>query len=249
MYSMSNTQHDRVYQISGKLSSILNNLESDKGQYLETIEKRILSLETNISESLEQENKKFQILSERVENLQGKVEDLKASREEFFKVKADEMIDFEYALNEELGTPDVKKKEVEGRYLKTLEERGNSINSDLLRESRARKEAFQGINEYCEGNLVKIKDLLKKELADRDEFSEKFGNNLNARIQGTRSLIAAEKQSRELSEESLLKMLQELVARIKQEIDEEKRERQESEETLLGLLEETCSKLNNLTKF
>lgn len=246
---MSSQQHDRVYQISGKLTSLLSNLESDKGQYLEQIEKRILTLESNISESLDQENKKFSILSERITSLGSKVEDLKSSREDFFKMKSEELIDFEYALNEELGVPDVKKKELETRFSKTLEERGNSLNSDLSREVKSRKEAFDGVNEYCEGNLVKIKDVLKKELAERDEFSDKFAGNLTARIQATRNLIAAEKQSRELSEESLLKMLQELVARIKQEIDEEKRERQESEETLLGLLEETCGKLNNLTKF
>ena len=246
---MSNTQHDRVYQISGKLTSILSNLESDKGQYLEQIEKRILSLESNIIESLDQDNKKFSVLSERVTSLASTVEGLKTSREDFFKAKSEDLIDFEYALNEELGVPDAKKKELEARFSKVLEERGNSLNSDLNREVRSRKEAFEGINEYCEANLLKIKDVLKRELAERDEFSDNFAGNLSARIQATRELIAAEKQSRELSEESLLKMLQELVARIKQEIDEEKRERQESEETLLGLLEETCGKLNNLTKF
>lgn len=216
---------------------------------MEQVEKRISSLESSIAESLDQENKKFQILSERISSVQEKVEDLKQMREDFFRLKTEEMQDFELALNEELGTPDSRKKETELKFQRIIEERNNSIASDLSREIKNRKEAFDGLNEYCDVNLVKVKEMLKKELIDRDEYYERFGTNLNNRLQATRQLISAEKESREKAEEALLSMLQDLVARIKSEIDDEKRERQESEETLLGLLEETCSKLNNLTKY
>jgi len=39
-------------------------------------------------------------------------------------------------------------------------------------------------------------------------------------------------------------MLKDVVSKVKTEIETEKKEREMTEETLLGLLEETCNKLN-----
>ena len=80
MHTYSQGQNDRVFQLSGKLTSIINNLESDKGYYAEQIEKRVNTLETILYESIEQDGKKFKILAEKVGNLQEKVEDLKNLR-------------------------------------------------------------------------------------------------------------------------------------------------------------------------
>lgn len=58
--------------------------------------------------------------------------------------------------------------------------------------------------------------------------------------------MATERTSREETEESILELLRDMVARIKNEIESERRERETSEEQLLGLLEDTCSRLTQV---
>ena len=211
MYSYVSSQHERVYQISGKLTSILNTLESDKDYYVDQIEKRISAIESSIFESLEQDSKKFKILSDKVSILSKKVEDLENVRESFFSSKIEEMAEFSELISEELGQSEYKKKETELKLQRIIDDRMNSINSDLSRDIKSRKEGFDSLNDYCRSNLTKIKELLKKELIERDENSEKFNSGILGRIQVTKQLIFVEKEAREKAEEALLAMLQEHI--------------------------------------
>lgn len=249
MHSYSSGQNDRVYQISGKLSSLLSTLESDKGYYIENIEKRLMNLENTLEDSAEQDAKKFKILAEKVSNLQEMFEMMCGEKEEFFKGRLEEMIDFEEKISEEFAMTEGKKRETEYKFGRVIDDRVSSLSSEYAREVKSRKEGFDMINESCHMNLVKIKDLLKKELISREETNNKFSSGVLARIQATKQLVAVEKEAREKAEEALLAMLQDLVARMKREIEEERNDREESEETLLSLLEETCGKLNNISKF
>ncbi|OMJ95775.1 hypothetical protein SteCoe_854 [Stentor coeruleus] len=249
MYSYTSTQNDRVYQLSGKLSSILTTLESDKDFYVEQVEKRIMVLENNIYENIDQENKKFRVVIEKLQAINNRLEEMKNLRDEFFKVKTEEIHEFEAAINEELSHTDFRKKDSENKFYRIIDDRLGSLSSELSREIKSRKDNFDGLNEYCSENLNKVKDTLKKELVEREENADKFSNNISARISAVKQLISVEKEARDKAEEALLAMLQDLVARMKKEIEDERNEREESEETLLGLLEETCGKLNNITKF
>lgn len=249
MYSYTAAQNERVYQLSGKLSSILSTLESDKDFYVEQVEKRIMVLENNIYESIEQENKKFRVVIEKLQGINDRLEEMKNLRDEFFKAKTEEIHEFEAAISEELSHTDFRKKDSENKFYRIVDDRLGSLSSELSREIKSRKDNFDGLNEYCSSNLNKVKDTLKKELLEREENAEKFSNNISARICAVKQLISVEKEARDKAEEALLAMLQDLVARMKKEIEDERNEREESEETLLGLLEETCSKLNNITKF
>jgi hypothetical protein len=249
MYSYGSSQQERVYQLSGKLTSILSALESDKGFYMDQIDKRVASLENSIYESIDQDNKKFKFLADKVQGLQDRFVELVSTREEFFKVKAEELADFELSISEEIGNNESRKKEAENKFSRVIDDRINSMQADLAREVKARKEGFDGLNEYYETNLVKVKDALKKEIDERDEGCDKVANVVANRVMLVREMVAAEKEAREKAEEALLAMLQDLVARMKKEIEDERNEREESEETLLSLLEDTCNKLNNITKY
>ncbi|OMJ89387.1 hypothetical protein SteCoe_8489 [Stentor coeruleus] len=248
MYSYT-AQNERVYQLSGKLSSILSTLESDKDFYVEQVEKRIMVLESNIYESIEQENKKFRVVIEKLQSINDRLEEMKNLRDEFFKAKTEEINEFEAAIIEELSHTDFRKKDSESKFYRIIDDRLGSLSSELSREIKSRKDNFDELNEYCSTNLNKVKDTLKNELVEREENAEKFSNNISSRINAVKQLISVEKEARDKAEEALLAMLQDLVARMKKEIEDERNEREESEETLLGLLEETCSKLNNITKF
>ena len=53
-----------------------------------------------------------------------------------------------------------------------------------------------------------------------------------------------EKGAREETEEAFLDMLRSIINKIKTELENERRERELSEETLLNLLDETCNRLD-----
>lgn len=55
--------------------------------------------------------------------------------------------------------------------------------------------------------------------------------------------IGQQKRSREENETSIFDMLKDFINRVKGEIEDERKERELSQETLLNLLEEACNKL------
>ena len=58
-----------------------------------------------------------------------------------------------------------------------------------------------------------------------------------------REAVLAEKATREEMEDALLRMLEDVVARIQAELAAERREREANEETILKLLEQACGKM------
>jgi hypothetical protein len=55
--------------------------------------------------------------------------------------------------------------------------------------------------------------------------------------------IAAEREAREETEQSMMQMIQDMEATLRQEIADERAERERSEEGFMSLLEETCARI------
>ena len=66
----------------------------------------------------------------------------------------------------------------------------------------------------------------------------------NQKTQKLNSAIDDQKKIREESEEQMVQLLKEMMAKIKDQINNEQKEREMAEDALLKLLEDTCIRLN-----
>lgn len=134
------------------------------------------------------------------------------------------------------------------KLLKAIDDRSAALRSELLKETRSRMEAFEGIRVQIDSEVPKLSDGLNALRQEKDSLESSLSNAVKDEFQQVQTELLTERRAREESEEAMLAMLKDVVGRIKSDLEQERKDREATEETLLSLLEETCAKLNAVTQ-
>ncbi|CAG9321342.1 unnamed protein product [Blepharisma stoltei] len=245
--SFSSLHQDRILQISSRLAAIQTGLETDNGSRADQLEQKCKDLEHHLWESEEQNSKKFSAHKAQLDSILDSLSRLKESRETYFDSKVNELTNLELALKRLLSESDQEKRDSDTKFQKIFDDRINSVQADLARESQLRGDSLKNIKNFLDEKISGIEEMMKNDKIELGKTEGELNEKINESVGKMQEVMENESKAREDTEEAMLVMLQDLIAKIKNEIEQERNERENSEDTLLGLLEETCAKLNSLT--
>jgi hypothetical protein len=208
------------------------------------LENRSKNLEEKITEYVESNNKRVNLLRDQIGKIQRMLEEEKDHREQVLQAKYRDMANLETKFTQLIEGEINTRKESDSRLIRLVDERFNSLRTELVRESKLRAENIDLVNNTLEADLPKLNEAIRVEGNEREEVDTAMMKRYTEELNKLNETIQNERKNREESETAIYDMLKDVVSKVKAEIDTEKKERETTEETLLGLLEETCNKLN-----
>ncbi|GKT34383.1 Endoplasmic reticulum transmembrane helix translocase [Aduncisulcus paluster] len=208
----------RLHALSTKLSSLQSGLEEEKMQRRDAIETKLKVLDEKLSRSQLSEAAKLKLLKDQIGKLQEALATERVSREILDERKKKELGLVESSITLDLNVERQQRKDGEAKLMKSIEERVFAVRLELVKEKKAREEAEERQTREVSEEVGRIADALEQERRTR---KEKYS-----------ALV------RKLQDE-ISKLQEDVSANIQVEIDKEKEDREGTEETILKLLEET----------
>jgi DNA repair exonuclease SbcCD ATPase subunit len=226
------------------LNSVHITPENERNSKIDLLENRSKNLEEKITEYVESNNKRVNLLRDQIGKIQRMLEEEKDHREQVLQAKYRDMANLETKFTQLIEGEINTRKESDSRLIRLVDERFNSLRTELVRESKLRAENIDLVNNTLEADLPKLNEAIRVEGNEREEVDTAMMKRYTEELNKLNETIQNERKNREESETAIYDMLKDVVSKVKAEIDTEKKERETTEETLLGLLEETCNKLN-----
>jgi len=242
--SLGSPHKQKIERIAEKLNNVHITPENERNSKIDLLENRSKNLEEKITEYVESNNKRVNLLRDQIQKIQRMLEEEKDHREQVLQAKYRDMANLETKFSQLIEGEINARKESDSRLIRLVDERFNGLRTELVRESKLRAENIDLVNNTLEADLPKLNEAIRVEGNEREEVDTAMMKRYTEELNKLNETIQNERKNREESETAIYDMLKDVVSKVKAEIDTEKKERETTEETLLGLLEETCNKLN-----
>lgn len=246
--NLASPNNERVRKLSDRLRSIQSSLDSEKTNRLELLDSKFTALEAQMEEFAQQTAQRLNDIRESVVAIQRELELDSAGREGEVEARVRDLEELESGLHVAMEQEQDLRRDAEMRTFRALEERTSSIRMEIAKEAKAKTEGVNSLSASLSSVLSRTQEACKAAFSDFSAFHTSLATSLEGEGKAVLSEMAAERESREDTEEAMLAMLKDVVGRIKADLELERRDREATEETLLTLLEEACAKLNAITQ-
>ena len=239
--------NDRMQKLADKLGQITQVIQNEKSSKFDQYEQKSMNLYDNIEANKDQNNTKFNEVKEQILVIQKTLEDDAIKREQAHNDFMDFMKKMEEKIFDKFDSELSAKKEIEVKVSQYLEDKFNTIRSELQTQSKIRYDAVENLENYFEKELPKIQSGFKIEQSEREDGDSNILIKLSDESAKVDGIIQNEKKSREETQEGILEMIKIMNDRMKNDLAEERKEREQNEEALIDVLENTCNRLQQTT--
>lgn len=99
--------------------------------------------------------------------------------------------------------------------MKQVESAAQEVHMDVSMEARNRHESIEHIKACLKGDFPKLEELIKRELEEKADNQMQIEEHLDMEMNRVGERIAEERNMREETENSMVDMFKEMVAKIK----------------------------------
>lgn len=235
----------RIKQLSEKLTTLQTGLEGEQTQQVEAFAQKLRALEGKIAAVSNNFSTRTNIMKDSAAKLSDELRASRTSLELLDEKKSKELKLVENNLHIDLNLLKQSRKETEGKLLRLLDEQVYSVQLDIAKERKIREQVTEQQTRQLEEHINQLNCTVQAESTAREEAAEKLAQHVQNEFGKFEEEFAVEKNNCEESVTSMIKMLGDMQERLVREVDNERQERQTTEETLLKLLEESCMRVEN----
>lgn len=207
------------------------------------LEQLATDLEEQVLHTTQAEEGKLRMLGDHAQRLAESLQAMRVAREIQDERHQKEMRMVESNVHLDLNGARQARLEEESRTEEAADTRLNELRDALRRERSAHEAAQQDYAKELGDEVRRLSTSLDEHRESRSDYGERIASSLEAEFEKVQDAIVAEQQVRFEAESTMVRMVEDVAARMRAEVQAERDEREAVQCKLLCLLEDTCGRI------
>ncbi|CAG9334362.1 unnamed protein product [Blepharisma stoltei] len=236
----------RMQLLTEKLANLQSGLQQDKKSREDVNMFKIQNIETKVQQNKTNEDSQFANIKEAVIKYQEELNNEVKLLDEIDTNKSKDIRLIENNFNIDINIEKQGYKESITKLGNTEDEKFFEVKLEVARSKKSREDADESIMTEFAQSIAKINNLVEEESNLREEGYNKLLQNIADDIAKYYKAVEQQTKIREELNGVFSKMVENFQEKVKEEINKERQDREKSIETLLKLLEDTCNRVEGV---